>query len=125
MFGVWELAQPGQREQKGHEIRMEVEAEGLFGLWASVEYIRMSSGGDDGGRGWESKREAGAMIRPTMMEVENGKGIAVDIRIDPVLLEEGDLFFEIEQDGHLIMVTMDCLRELVMAAEQLMLGRKP
>ena len=125
MFGVWELAQPGQREQKGYEIRMEVEAAGLLGLWASVEYIRMSSGGDDGGRGWESKREVGAMIRPTMMEVENGKEIAVDIRIDPVLLEEGDLFFEIEQDGHLIMVTMDCLRELVMAAEQLMLGRKP
>ena len=64
------------------------------------------------------------MIRPTEMEVENGKGIAVDIRIDPVLLEEGDLFFEIEQDGHLIMVTMDCLRELVEAAEQLMAGRK-
>jgi len=65
------------------------------------------------------------MIRPTEMEVENGKGIAVDIRIDPVLLEEDDLFFKIEQDGDLIMVTMDCLRELVMAAEQLMLGRKP
>lgn len=125
MFGVWELAQPGQREQKGYEIRMEVEAAGLLGLWASVEYIRMSSGGDDGGRGWESKREVGAMIRPTMMEVENGKEIAVDIRIDPESLAEGDLFFEIEQDGHSIVVTMDCLRELVMAAEQLMLGRKP
>ena len=125
MFGVWKLAQPGEGIEKGYAIRMEVEAEGLFGLWASVEHIRMSSGGDDGGRRWKSKREAGAMIRPTMMEVENGKGIAVDIRIDPVLLAEGDLFFEIEQDGHLIMVTMDCLRELVMAAEQLMLGRKP
>ena len=65
------------------------------------------------------------MIRPTMMEVENGKEIAVDIRIDPESLAEGDLFFEIEQDGHSIVVTMDCLRELVMAAEQLMLGRKP
>lgn len=125
MYGVWELAQPGEGIEKGYEIRMEVEAEGLYGLWASVEYLRMPGRDDDSRRGRESGREAGAMIRPTMMEVENGKGIAVDIRIDPVLLEEGDLFFEIEQDGHLIMVTMDCLRELVMAAEQLMLGRKP
>ena len=125
MYGVWELAQPGEGIEKGHEIRMEVEAEGLYGLWASVEYIRMPGRGDDSGRGRQPRGEAGAMIRPTVMEVENGKGIAVDIRIDPVLLEEGDLFFEIEQDGHLIMVTMDCLRELVMAAEQLMLGRKP
>ena len=122
---MWKLEQQGEGIEKGYEIRMEVEAEGLFGLWASVEYLRMPGSGDDSGRGREPGREAGAMIRPTMMEVENGKGIAVDIRIDPVLLEEGDLFFEIEQDGHLIMVTMDCLRELVMAAEQLMLGRKP
>ena len=50
MYGVWELAQPGEGIEKGYEIRMEVEAEGLFGLWASVEYIRMPGRGDDSGR---------------------------------------------------------------------------
>ena len=65
------------------------------------------------------------MIRPTMLEVENGDGIAPDISIDPESLMDGDLFFKIDQDGESIVVTMDCLRELVMAAEQLMLGRKP
>lgn len=65
------------------------------------------------------------MIRPTEMEVSNGGGIAPDIRIDPESLMEGDLFFQVEQDGESIVVTLDCLRELVMAAEQLMLGRKP
>ena len=125
MYGVWELAQPGQREQKGYEIRMEVEAEGLYGLWASVEYIRMPGSGDDSGRGRESRGEVGAMIRPTAFEVDNGTGITTDIRIDHSSLMEGDLFFEIDQDGHGVVVTLDCLRELVMAAEQLMLGRKP
>lgn len=40
---------------------MEVEAEGLFGLWAPVEYIRSASSGDDSGRGRGSQWEAGAM----------------------------------------------------------------
>ncbi len=44
---------------------MEVEAAGLFGLWASMEYIRMPSGGDDGGRGCEPGRQAGAMKTDT------------------------------------------------------------
>ncbi len=65
------------------------------------------------------------MIRPTMLEVENGDGIAPDISIYPESLMDGDLFFKIDQDGESIVVTMDCLRELVMAAEQLMAGRKP
>lgn len=124
MFGVWQLAQPGQREQKGYEIRMEVEAERLFGLWASVEYIRMPGREDDGGRGRGSQWEVGAMIRPTMFEVDNGTGITTDIRIDHSSLMEGDLFFEIDQDGNGVVVTLECLRDLVMAAEQLMAGRK-
>lgn len=40
---------------------MEVEAEGLFGVWAPVEHLRMPGRGDDGGRGRGSQREAGAM----------------------------------------------------------------
>ena len=124
MFGVWELAQPGQGIQKGHEVWMEVEAEGLFGLWASVEYLRMPGRGDDSGRGRGSQWEVGAMIRPTMMEVENGAGIAPDISIDPDYSIEDEPFFKIEQDGESIIVTLECLRGLVEAAEQLMAGRK-
>jgi hypothetical protein len=58
---VWKLEQQGEGIEKGHEIRMEVEAEGLYGLWASVEYIRMPGRGDDGRRGRRPRGEAGAM----------------------------------------------------------------
>ena len=64
------------------------------------------------------------MIRPTGFEVGTGTGIAPDISIDPESLMDGDLFFKIDQDGESIVVTMDCLRGLVTAAEQLMAGRK-
>lgn len=65
------------------------------------------------------------MIRPTTFEVDNGTGITTDIRIDHSSLMEGDLFFEIDQDGNGVAVTLECLRGLVEAAEQLMAGRKP
>lgn len=42
MYGVWELEQQGTGVSQGLQVRMEVEAEGLYGLWASVEYIRGS-----------------------------------------------------------------------------------
>ena len=65
------------------------------------------------------------IIRPTEMEVSNSSGIAPDIRIDPESLMEDDLFFQIEQDGESIVVTLDCLRGLVKAATQLTRGRQP
>ncbi len=62
-------------------------------------------------------------IRPTKFEVDNDRGMEVDICIDPE--SEGIVYFIVDQDDKEIIVSMDCLRELVMAAEQLMLGRKP
>ena len=41
---------------------MEMEAEGLYGLWASVEYIRMPGRGDDSGWRGEPGGEVRAMI---------------------------------------------------------------
>lgn len=64
------------------------------------------------------------MIRPTRMEVDNGDGIAPDVSIDPESLMEGDLFFEVHQDDESIVVNLECLRGLVLAAEQLMAGRR-
>lgn len=58
---MWELEEQGQREQEGHEMGMEVEAERLFGVWAPVEYLRGASRRDDGGRGCEPGRKVGAM----------------------------------------------------------------
>jgi hypothetical protein len=62
-------------------------------------------------------------IKCTEYVVDNGDGIAVDIRIDPGWKNEL-VFFEIDQDGHVILATLECLRDLVMAAEQLMAARK-
>ena len=58
-------------------------------------------------------------MRPTQFEVDNGNGIALDIRIDPESLMEGPRCFEIEQDTDKINVTLTCLRALVAAAEEL------
>ena len=58
-------------------------------------------------------------MRPTQFEVDNGNGIALDIRIDPESLMEGPRCFEIEQDTDKINVTLACLRALVAAAEEL------
>lgn len=101
---------------------MEVEAEGLYGLWASVEYLRMPSSGDDGGRGREPGREAGAMIRATKFEVDNDRGEEVDISIDPE--SESIVYFIIEQNNQEIIASLDCLRGLIEAAEQLIARRK-
>jgi len=102
---------------------MEVEAEGLFGLWASVEYLRMPGRGDDSRGGREPGRKAGEMsIRCTEYSVDNADGVSIDIRADIGLSDH--IFFELNQDGHVILVTLECLRDLVMAAEQLMAARK-
>ena len=102
---------------------MEVEAERLFGLWASVEYIRMPGRGDDSGGGNEPGRKAGKMsIRPTKFEVDNDNGMEVDICIDPE--SEGIVYFILDQDNKDIIVSIDCLRGLLQAAEQLMEARK-
>lgn len=123
MYGVWKLGQQGAGKQKGHEIRMEVEAEGLFGLWASVEYLRMPGRGYDGRGGGEPGRKVGEMsIRCTEYSVDNADGVSIDIRADIGLSDH--IFFELNQDGHVILATLECLRDLVMAAEQLMAARK-
>ena len=120
---VWELGQQGAGKQKGHEIRMEVEAEGLFGLWASVEYLRMPGRGDDSRGGGEPGRKAREMsIRPTKFEVNNDNGMEVDICIDPE--SEGIVYFILDQDNKEIIVSIDCLRGLLLAAEQLLTLRK-
>lgn len=64
------------------------------------------------------------MIRPTGFEVGTGTGIALDICFEDETLIDEDPFFKIEQDGESIVVTLECLRGLVEAAEQLMAGRK-
>lgn len=103
---------------------MEVEAEGLYGLWAPVEYLRMPGRGDDSGWGREPGGEVGAMIRPTAFEVDNTKGVPVDIWIDPESMIDGVVFFVLDQNSKEIVVTLECMRGLVEAAEQLMAGRK-
>ena len=65
------------------------------------------------------------MIRPREFEVDNGEGIKPDIRIDPETLMNDELFFEVDQDSETITVTLDCLRGLVAAAEELAKTRKP
>lgn len=97
---------------------MEVEAEGLYGVWASVEYLRMPGRGDDSGGGWGSKREVREMIRATKFEVDNDRGVEVDICIDPE--SEGIVYFILDQEEKEIIASLDCLRGLVEAAEQLM-----
>ena len=64
------------------------------------------------------------MIRPTGFEVGAGRGIALDICFDDESVMDEDPFFKIDQDGESIVVTLECLRGLVDAAEQLMAGRK-
>lgn len=102
---------------------MEVEAEGLFGLWASVEYLRMPGRGYDSRGGSEPGRKAREMsIRPTKFEVDNDNGTEVDICIDPE--SEGIVYFILDQDNKEIIVSIDCLRGLLLAAEQLLTLRK-
>jgi hypothetical protein len=62
------------------------------------------------------------MIRPTKFEVDNDRGEEVDISIDPE--SEGIVYFILEQDDQEIIASLDCLRGLVEAAEQLIARRK-
>ena len=64
------------------------------------------------------------MIRPTAFEVDNTKGVPVDIWIDPESMIDGVVFFVVDQNSKEIHVTLECLRNLAEAAEQLMAGRK-
>lgn len=52
--------------------------------------------------------------------VDNGDGIEVDIRLDSKWLIDDEQFFDIDQDGNNIVVTLECLRNLVKAAERLL-----
>ena len=57
--------------------------------------------------------------RPISMRVENDKGISVDVKVDPENFVSGTEFFIIEQDDEAIVVTLDCLENLVLAAKEL------
>lgn len=61
-------------------------------------------------------------IRPTKFEVDNDRGMEVDISIDPE--SEAIVYFIVDQDNKEIIISIDCLRGLLMAAEQLMAMRK-
>ncbi len=61
-------------------------------------------------------------IRPTKFEVDNDRAMEVDIYIDPE--SEAIVYFIVDQDDKEIIVSIDCLRGLLMAAEQLMATRK-
>lgn len=56
-------------------------------------------------------------MKATKFEVENGKGIPVEISVDPESTTE--LFFRIEQDFDVITLTVQCLKDLIEAAERL------
>ena len=64
------------------------------------------------------------MIRATSFEIDNTKGIPVDIWIDTESMMDDAVFFVLDQNSKEIVVTLECLRGLVEAAEQLMAGRK-
>jgi|GEM_PF-7024338 hypothetical protein len=63
------------------------------------------------------------MIRPREFEVDNGSGLKPDIRIDPESFTTQPTFFIVEQDSESIVVTLECLRGLVQAAEELLKSR--
>lgn len=56
-------------------------------------------------------------MKATKFEVENGKGIPVEISVDPESTTE--VFFRIEQDYDVITLTIQCLKDLIEAAERL------
>lgn len=56
-------------------------------------------------------------MKATKFEVKNGQGTPVEISIDPESTTE--VFFRIEQDLDVITLTVQCLKELVEAAERL------
>jgi hypothetical protein len=63
-------------------------------------------------------------IRPLAFSIENEPGVGVDISVDFESSLNGPLFFIVGQDGQEVFVTLECLRGLVMAAEQLVAARK-
>ena len=56
-------------------------------------------------------------MKATKFEVENGKGIPVEISVDPESTTE--VFFRIEQHYDVITLTVQCLKDLIEAAERL------
>lgn len=73
---------------------MEVEAEGLLGVWPSLEYIRMPGGGNDGGRGRKPGRKAGAMNAEDIVRIAreawlNDSGADSFIKMAQIAFEAG------------------------------------
>jgi hypothetical protein len=63
-------------------------------------------------------------IKPTRYEIENYKGLAIEVEIDPESTLEGPLFFTVTQDTDSMVLTEQAASDLVIAMKMLIEGRK-
>lgn len=58
--------------------------------------------------------------RVSEFNVNNSGGVGLDIFIDPETLDDGTVFFVIEQDTERVTVSLECLENLLDCANQLL-----